>query len=319
MLALAAAASVAVWLAVEFVWLPRVSGLPASALLAAEQVDTAHRVLWSAKARRDLLPPDGVEPNRTSMIGPEFTVLTTSLGSLPAKRTTAAPDFAAALTLQIRDLGLAPGIPVVIVVSGSLVGGNIAALAAVEALELRPVLISSISASMWGATDPEYTWLDIEATLRQAGLIATKTVAAVVGGTGGTGRETDSAGVWAIRAAAERTDVRLVEAESFGGVIDRLLREIGRALGGAEPGLVINIGGAVIGLGTCRESYEMAPGLSRRPPDCTAGTPGIVFRLAEEGVPILHVLNIRRLALEWGLPFDPQPLPAPGAAIRWPA
>jgi hypothetical protein len=36
------------------------------------------------------------------------------------------------------------------------------------------------------------------------------------------------------------------------------------------------------------------------------------MRLAQAGVPLLHVLNIRRLAVEWGLPFDPVPLPAPG-------
>lgn len=318
-LLIAAAAAVVLWLAVEFLWLPRVSGLPASVVMAAERMEDAHRVLWSTKAERNLLPPEGADPNRTGMIGPEFTVLTTSLGSLPAKRTTTVPDFAAALALQIRKLGLDPGTPVVVVVSGSLVGGDVAALAAVEALDLRPVLVSSVSASMWGATDPEFTWLDIESTLRQAGVIEAKTLAAVIGGTGGTGREMNSAGISAIRAAAERTGVGLVEAESLSGVIDSLLQEIGRALEGTEPGLVINVGGAVVGLGTCRESYEMVPGLSRRPPDCTSGIPGIAFRLAEEGVPILHVLNIRRLAIEWGLPFDPQPLPAAETAIRWPA
>ena len=49
-----------------------------------------------------------------------------------------------------------------------------------------------------------------------------------------------------------------------------------------------------------------------RPPSCTAGTPGVAMRLAQAGVPLLHVLNIRRLAVEWGLPFDPVPLPASG-------
>src|SRR3546814_10775357 len=96
------------------------------------------------------------------MIGPEFTVITTSLGSLPAKRTTTLPDFAGALVREIKALDLPAGTPVVIVVSGSLVGANIATIAATEALGLRPVVISSTGASMWGATDPDFTWLDIE-------------------------------------------------------------------------------------------------------------------------------------------------------------
>ena len=43
------------------------------------------------------------------------------------------------------------------------------------------------------------------------------------------------------------------------------------------------------------------------------GTPGLALRLAGDGgAPILHVINIRRMALEMGLPFDPVPLPRPG-------
>jgi hypothetical protein len=36
------------------------------------------------------------------------------------------------------------------------------------------------------------------------------------------------------------------------------------------------------------------------------------MRLAADGLPVLHIINMRRLALEWGLPFDPTPLPIPG-------
>ncbi len=72
------------------------------------------------------------------------------------------------------------------------------------------------------------------------------------------------------------------------------------------------MGGALIGLGSCREAAELPPGLATRLPSCTAGTPGLAMRLAQAGVPLLHVLNIRRLAVELGLPFDPVPLPVPG-------
>ena len=75
---------------------------------------------------------------------------------------------------------------------------------------------------------------------------------------------------------------------------------------------MFNVGGALIGLGSCRESYEFPPGLTTRALPCTDGTPGLVMRLAKDGLPVLHVLNIRRLAVEWGLPFDPVPLPVPG-------
>jgi hypothetical protein len=37
---------------------------------------------------------------------------------------------------------------------------------------------------------------------------------------------------------------------------------------------------------------------------------------AGRGTPVLHILNVRRLAVDWGLPFDPVPLPAIGDNAR---
>src|SRR5262249_33240872 len=111
--------------------------------------------------------------------------------------------------------------------------------------------------------------------------------------------------------------VPLIETRPLAALIDDLLGRVNvsianAASGGARPGAAINVGGALIGLGSCRASYEWSPGLTTRSPSCTGATPGVATRLAQAGVPLLHVLNIRRLAVEWGLPFDPIPLPAPG-------
>jgi poly-gamma-glutamate system protein len=259
------------------------------------------------------MPPPQADPNRTGMIGPEYTGLTTTLGDVASKRTTTNPDFAAALVRQIASLDLPRGTPVVIVLSGSFVGGNVAAIAAVEALDLKPVIIASLSASMWGATDPEFDWLDIEAALHARNVIRSHTVAAVLGGDGAIGGNMDAASVTALRASAARDGVPIVEVRPLAALIDGLLSHVNAALGdGVRPGAVINVGGALIGLGSCRESYELAPGLTTRPLTCEAGTPGLAMRLSGIGVPVLHVLNMRRLALELGLPFDPVPLPTPG-------
>ena len=110
-----------------------------------------------------------------------------------------------------------------------------------------------------------------------------------------------------------RDGVPLVELRPLAALIDALIGHVSAALGeGARPGAVVNVGGALIGLGSCRESYEFVPGLTTRPLPCTGGTPGLAMRLTENGLPLLHVLNMRRLAVELGLPFDPVPLPSPG-------
>ena len=309
----AAALSVTMWLAIELLMDRPIHPRFAEMLMAARTMQAASRVLLAEKEARGLMPPPQTDPNRTGMIGSEFTPITTTLGDLASKRTTTNPDFAAALVRLIASLDLPRGTPVVIVLSGSFVGGNVAAIAAAEALGLRPVIIASLSASMWGATDPEFNWLDMAAVLRERGVIRARTAAAVLGGEGAVGGGMDPAGVAALRASAARDGVPLVELRPLAALIDALIGHVSAALGeGARPGAVVNVGGALIGLGSCRESYEFVPGLTTRPLPCTGGTPGLAMRLTEEGLPLLHVLNMRRLAVELGLPFDPVPLPSPG-------
>jgi poly-gamma-glutamate system protein len=311
-LALAAAVSIALWLVLEQALQRPIHPQFAEMLMAARSMQAASRVLWMEKDARGLTPSAQTDPNRTGMIGQEYTPITTTIGELPAKRTATNPDFAAALVRQIASLALARGTPVVIVVSGSFVGGDIAAITATETLGLRPIVIASLSASMWGANEPEFNLTDMLSTLRERNVIRTRAVAAVLGGGGAIGGSMDADGVAALRRSAARDGVPIVEARPVAAVIDALLTRINATAGNARPGAVINVGGALIGLGSCRESHEWPPGLTRRAPPCSDGTPGLAMRLAADGLPVLHIINMRRLALEWGLPFDPTPLPIPG-------
>jgi poly-gamma-glutamate system protein len=311
-LAVAAALSIALWLLIEQALQHPIHSQFAEMLMAARSMQTASRVLWLEKEMRSLTPPMQVDPNRTGMIGQEYTPITTTIGELPAKRTATNPDFAAALVRQIASLGLTRDTPVVIVVSGSFVGGDVAAIAATETLGLRPVVIASLSASMWGANESAFNLIDMLAALRERNVIRTRAIAAVLGGGGAIGGSMDPDGVAALRRSAARDSVPIVDARPVAAVIDALLARINAAAGEARPGAVINVGGALIGLGSCRESYEWPPGLTRRAPTCSDGTPGLAMRLAADGLPVLHIINMRRLAVEWGLPFDPIPLPIPG-------
>jgi poly-gamma-glutamate system protein len=311
-LAVAAAVSIALWLLLEHALQRPIHPQFAEMLMAARSMQAASRVLWMEKETRGLTPSAQTDPNRTGMIGQEYTPITTTIGELPAKRTATNPDFAAALVRHIASLKLARGTPVVIVVSGSFVGGDVAAITATETLGLRPIVIASLSASMWGANEPEFNLIDMLAALREHNVIRTRAIAAVLGGGGAIGNSMDADGVAALRRSAMRDDVPIVEVRPVAALIDALLARINAAAGDPRPGAVINVGGALIGLGSCRESHEWPPGLTRKAPPCSDGTPGLAMRLAADGLPVLHIINMRRLALEWGLPFDPTPLPIPG-------
>ena len=311
-LALLALGLIGLWQISEHLVPRRIAPQMSEMIVAARTMQSAMSVLRAEKQARGLLQPLDIDINQTGMIGAEFTGITTTLGELPAKRTATNPDLAALIVKLLSTLSLPKGAPVVVVISGSFVGADIATLAALEVLDLRPILIASLSASMWGANDPSFNLLDILSALRQRGIIKTKPFAAVIGGEGAIGAGMDKAGLAALRASAERENISLVDARPVSVMIDQLMAKVLQALPpGQKPAAVINVGGALIGLGTCRESYEMPPGLLPKPV-CHDGTPGLVFRLAEQGIPMLNVLNMRRLAIEYGLPFDPVPLPIPG-------
>ena len=166
-LCLAAVAGVVLWQTTE--QLVRAAPHPQVALLvnASRTAQAAQQEIARTKEQMGLLQPPHVDPNRTGLIGPDWSEITTTIGDLPAKRTVTNPDLSAALARILLAFGAPRGAAVGLVLSGSFVGANVAAIAAVEAAGLRPVIVSSLGASMYGATDPAFTWLDMETTVRQ--------------------------------------------------------------------------------------------------------------------------------------------------------
>jgi poly-gamma-glutamate system protein len=79
------------------------------------------------------------------------------------------------------------------------------------------------------------------------------------------------------------------------------------------PAAFINIGGAFANLGSSPLVLELDPGLNPDPTVPERGKRGVLFEMASRGVPIVHLLHIRGLALRWNLPWDPIPLPEVGS------
>ena len=80
------------------------------------------------------------------------------------------------------------------------------------------------------------------------------------------------------------------------------------------PDLFVNIGGASPNMGNTNASLQFPSGLveSLR---LTTDDPerGLIFEYLELGVPVIHLLNIRDLALKSGISIDPIPLPPLGS------
>ncbi len=101
------------------------------------------------------------------LLGVEYSAITTTVGHRDAKLLSLAPDFPALLVGWLGEAGIGEGDAVAINTSGSFPALAIASLAAVRAIGARPLMISSLGASSWGANRPEYTWAHIEQDLRR--------------------------------------------------------------------------------------------------------------------------------------------------------
>lgn len=256
-----------------------------------------------------------LDPNATGMIGEEYTDLTTTLGNLEAKRTATNPAFAALLVKFFTEAHLQAGDVVAINASGSFPMLILATLSAAKVMNLSPLLIYSFGASMYGANIPEFTFVDMLAHLRTKALLPYRPLAVSLGG------EHDRAdGLFdpnskaVFLKLAQTAGVPLIQENELAESIRKRQQLYQQAAGGNPIACFVNIGGTSAGYGITTASLKFPNGLVLSFPSALPESPvrGLIFDYAEQGIPVIHLLNIRELATLHGLPIDPAPLPAIG-------
>jgi poly-gamma-glutamate system protein len=250
--------------------------------------------------------------NGTGLIGLEMSAITTSLGNLGAKRTTTNPDFAGLVVYLLSEAGVRKGDTVAVGASGSFPALIVATLSAARTMGLRTRLICSLGASQWGANDPDFNWLDIEACLLAAGIINVRPVALSLGGAGDEGRDMSPQGRALLTEEAQKSGTYFLSEPSLGENVEERLRLFGVTSGREKVKAFVNIGGGYADMGTDSEILHVTPGLAvfrRLPPP---GKRGVIFEMAARKIPVIHLLYIKGLCERYGLPWDPVPLPRPG-------
>jgi poly-gamma-glutamate system protein len=315
-----AVGAAAIWLAVDRLrWVPG-DPLFEAKVVAGRTMEAGIAVLREERERRGLAWDAIGDPNRTGLIGREYTDLTTTLGSLGAKRTATNPNMAGLVVELLDRAGARPGEAIAVAFSGSFPAMNLAVLAAARALGLRAVVISSVGASSYGANEAEWTWLDMERVLVERGVSRHRSVFSALGGIVDEGGGLDGTGLAAGGAAIRRSGVSLLDEGGRATLEHDVLRRmrIYREGCGGKPSVFVNVGGVLTSLGGEGEAQVFAAGVIR--PGARGGNHrrGVMARMIEEGVPVVHLLDLRRLAARYGLPFDPVPLPGvpDGAVMR---
>jgi poly-gamma-glutamate system protein len=307
----AAVLSVAYLLLARFLPFPS-SAVRAEMVEAAELMTRASSALKVCRASRAVPIDTSVDPNGTGLIGEERSVITTSAGRLEAKRTTTNPAFAGLVVSLLHQAGARRGDVFAVGASSSFPALIVATLAAAKAMGVEPLVISSLGASEWGGNIPGFSWLDMEECLNEKGLIDVRPIARAIGGEEDIGRDMSPQGraLFAARIRAGSAPF-LEEPDLERNVALRMALYKERA--GARPiKAFVNIGGSWANLGTDADVLKIEPGLARGilvPPRARRG---VIQAMAADGVPIIHLLNVKGLCQRYGLPWDPRPLPAPG-------
>lgn len=244
-----------------------------------------------------------MDPLQTGFIGTEFSPITTTLGNLNSKQTSTNPDFAALFIHWFHILKLKKSDQIIIHISGSFPALGIAAIIAAETYQVKPVILSSAGASSFGANIPEFTFWDIESYLFEEGIINHKTQYATPGGQDDNGSSFWENGLQLTINAAERNFLQINIPKNLSEAIAEKISYINSQ---KHFNLFINIGGSHSALGTVPCSMQLTNGLITEPiRNSNTNCSGLVQMITQMGIPVIHMLNIRDLALENGIDLIP--------------
>ncbi|ABV33729.1 poly-gamma-glutamate system protein [Pseudothermotoga lettingae] len=243
------------------------------------------------------------DPNRTGFIGKEFTELTTTVGNLESKRTATNPDIAALICYLLIDIGVKEGDYVAVGASGSFPGLIVATLSACRSIGAKPMVICSIGSSQWGANQIDFTVLDLFCWLMEVGF--EKPLLFSYGGSDNTGRDFPEELRELLKKKAEKYGFQIYEGRSFEEDVQRFYNVYMTNCGGRLAAFV-NIGGSIINIGRSVDNALLSGVVKDKE---SVSKDGIIDLMVSEKIPVLTLLNLRKIAIKYNLPWDPIPLP----------
>ena len=284
---------------------------------AASLMQESMLLLKNTRMESGVFIDDENDPNETGLVGRPFSLITTDEGDLDAKLTTLDPNFSAGMVDLMLEMRLQKGDTIAILLTGSMPGANIAVLTAAKAIGLIPIMITSVGASQWGANYVDFTWLDMEEILYKKGFIQSRSIAASIGGRNDMGRLLSPSGREIIVNNISKHGLPIIKKTKLAENIKERMNLFARYNNIEDYSAMINIGGGVASLGTSFNSKLLPAGIVKRADVINislkeGGIEGTLSKFSKKNVPTLHILNIRSLTEQLGMPFAPIPIPAIG-------
>ncbi|MCA9539996.1 MAG: poly-gamma-glutamate system protein, partial [Myxococcales bacterium] len=221
-------------------------------------------------------------------------------------------NFAALVVHYLKRLEVEKGDVVAVGLSGSFPAINIAVYAALETLGAEPLVVSSASASQFGANDPEMLWIDMERILAERKVFTTRSVAVSRGGIEDRGLGVTKEGRALLDAAIVRSGAKVIKAASYSESVEERMRAYTEAAGGRPVKAYINVGGGTTSVGTRIGKRLFKPGINRSLPPGTTEINSVMTRYVGDGVPVIHLIKIAELADRYGFPLEMTEMPPVG-------
>jgi len=239
------------------------------------------------------------------LIGPQNSIIQTTVGSKDSKLSTLNPNFAAMIMEMLIELELDSSSKIAVSYTGSYPGANIAVLSALEAMEMDASIISSCGASEWGATYPEMTWIDIENYLRIEEVVSNKSNLGSIDGGFDSGSQLNQQVREVCETAIYSNNMELLhEKDPIENVKKRMQYYYQNSESGVTD-LFINVGGGIYTIGDSLIRNNLPVGIIYPGAFKSSSNSTVIERFLEEDVPVININHIRKLTEWYDLPYPP--------------
>lgn len=293
--ALAAMAWAASWAA-----LPR--GVDPADRVAIERVRELQRLL---AAERDRVVDAGTraelalnDAEASGLVGVEWSPVTTTPGSLAAKRLAARPEWVRVFRAWYREAGLGAGDVVAINSSASFPGLLLAARVAAQSMDIEARVVASLTSSNYGANVPAFDLAAMDRVLVERGDLPPAIVGITAGGDGDTARDLEDAVRVVLRSRIDKLGRQSQAiATAWPASVEESIAFRRRLLLDAEPEpqLLVSIGGHIAALGVGDSALVLPPGLIRPDDEVAPRAGGLAREALDRGIPVVKVLGLREL------------------------
>jgi poly-gamma-glutamate system protein len=282
-------------------------------MIAASQIMAdALEVLKECRETRGLPIDPITDVNLTGIIGVRNSPITTTLGNLAAKRTSANPNFAGLVAFLLRKAGVDSGDTIAVGASGSFPGLMLAVLSAAKAMDLNPLVLASLGASQWGSNHPDFHLLHMQKCWQQNGIFSFQPIAVSIGGDRDVGRDMPEEGRALLRKDIQQAGFPILSVGDLNENVSSKMQLYFRKASGDQIKAFVNIGGSWSNLGIDSAILHLKPGLGKIGPLPPEEKRGVLYAMAALDIPVVHLLFVNGLVQKYGLAWDPVPLPRPG-------